>query len=81
MNIAILKSKIDLIITDIEMPNLNGWDFVKQIREVNSKIPVIAISSRITSKDEERGERSGFNCFVDKGNQEKVTEAILNCVG
>ena len=72
---------LKFIITDIEMPNLNGWDFVKQIREVNSKIPVIAISSRITSKDEERGERSGFNCFVDKGNQEKVTEAILNCVG
>jgi two-component system chemotaxis sensor kinase CheA len=72
---------LKFIITDIEMPNLNGWDFVKQVREVNSDIPVIGISSRITSKDEERGERSGFNCFVDKGNQEKVTAAILSCVG
>jgi two-component system chemotaxis sensor kinase CheA len=71
---------VKFIVTDIEMPNLNGWDFVKQVREKNTEIPVIGISSRITTKDEERGERSGFNCFVDKSNQEKMTEAILSCV-
>ncbi|WP_127716513.1 chemotaxis protein CheW [Halobacteriovorax sp. HLS] len=72
---------LKLIVTDIEMPNLNGWEFIKKVRETNPNIPVIGISSRITSKDEERGERNGFNCFIDKSNQEKMTEAILNCVG
>jgi len=75
------NSDLKLVITDLEMPNLNGWELIKRIRESDSEIPVVAMSSRITSIDEDRSERSGFNKFVDKTNQEKVAEAILSCVG
>lgn len=75
------NSDLKLVITDLEMPNLNGWELIKHIRESNSELPVVAMSSRITSVDENRSERSGFNKFVDKTNQEKVAEAILSCVG
>ena len=35
------KSKIDAIVSDINMPNLNGIDMVKEIRAINEEIPII----------------------------------------
>jgi len=35
------KSKIDAIVSDINMPNLNGIDMVKEIRTINEDIPII----------------------------------------
>ncbi|OUR93452.1 hypothetical protein A9Q84_18435 [Halobacteriovorax marinus] len=75
------NADLKLVITDLDMPNLNGWELVKHIRETNPDIPVVAMGSRISNIDEERSERSGFNKFVDKTNQEKVAAAILSCVG
>jgi len=40
-----LNSNIDIIITDYDMPNLNGLDMTKMIREVNQEIPIILVSS------------------------------------
>ncbi|SFK99648.1 Two-component response regulator, YesN/AraC family, consists of REC and AraC-type DNA-binding domains [Paenibacillus sp. 1_12] len=34
----------DLVLTDVSMPNLNGLELVKKIREVNSQIPIIILS-------------------------------------
>lgn len=36
-----MKDKIDLVLTDIKMPKLNGIDMIKGIREINKEIPVI----------------------------------------
>lgn len=40
-----LNSDIELIITDMEMPEMNGVDFAKEIKASNSKLPVIMLSS------------------------------------
>ncbi|MDX1808201.1 MAG: response regulator transcription factor [Sulfurospirillaceae bacterium] len=37
--------KIDIIITDIDMPKLNGISLVKKIRQQNTKIPIIVLSA------------------------------------
>lgn len=37
--------KIDLIISDINMPKINGFEFINKFNEFNSKIPVILMSS------------------------------------
>jgi len=39
------KYKPDLILTDINMPRLNGLDFIKKIRETNTDIPIIIYSA------------------------------------
>ena len=36
-----LKNKIDIIITDIQMPKMNGLEMSKRILEINPKIPII----------------------------------------
>ena len=43
--LAILTAEsIDLIITDLVMPKMDGVDFVKQLREIKSDLPVIVVS-------------------------------------
>ncbi len=39
------NSSIDIIITDINMPKMNGIDMIKKIKEINNNIPVLIISA------------------------------------
>lgn len=40
----------DIILTDIHMPNLNGIEFVKKVRESNRHIPVVMITAHTDKK-------------------------------
>ena len=44
------SNSINLIITDINMPKLNGLEMTKKIRESNSNIPIIALSAHNESQ-------------------------------
>lgn len=50
-----------LIISDVMMPNMNGFDFVKEIRETNKDIPILFI----TAKDEFEDKLIGFSVGAD----------------
>jgi DNA-binding response OmpR family regulator len=39
------SEKIDIILTDYQMPNMDGYAFVKEIREIDKKIPIIILSN------------------------------------
>lgn len=39
------NNHIDVIFTDYVMPKLNGYELIKKIREVNSKIPIVTLTS------------------------------------
>ena len=42
---------IDLIISDINMPNMNGWELCQKIRAVNLDIPIILISGHFDTDE------------------------------
>ena len=52
---------IDLIVLDVMMPRMDGWQTCKQIREY-SKVPIIML----TAKSDERDELQGFDLGVDE---------------
>lgn len=58
----------DFVVTDIEMPLMNGYELTKKIKDTPSlaKIPVIIVSSTSSKKDMERGFLSGANAFLVK---------------
>ena len=44
------KLSLDLIVTDLEMPNLDGISMIKEIRSYNSDIKIIVVSSIVNSQ-------------------------------
>ena len=59
------RKTIDLIILDIMMPGLNGWEVCRKIRE-SSNVPVIMLSARSEEFDELTGYESGADDYVTK---------------
>jgi len=60
------KEKYPLIITDLDMPGLDGVELCKQIKKNDSKSIVYALSGYITDYDTEDLEKSGFDGYLYK---------------
>lgn len=74
------SNSFDLILTDIQMPNMDGFEFVKQITPTISQ-PIIAITGR-TDIDDSVYIKAGFKAIIRKPyvpkNLLKVIDSILN---
>ncbi len=68
----------DLVVTDIEMPNLDGLGFAKQIRADSrfSHLPIVAVTSLAGEEDIERGNQAGVNDYQIKLDREKLIASI-----
>lgn len=66
----ILEPGIDIILLDLVLPNYDGFDILKKIREgeTTKKIPVIIFSNLSESKDVEKATGLGINKFMVKSN-------------
>jgi len=62
------RTRYDLIITDINMPDVNGLELIHFIRksEQYKKTPLVIISTQATERDIERGRRLGADAYVPK---------------
>jgi two-component system chemotaxis sensor kinase CheA len=60
--------KADLIITDIQMPRMDGFELLEALKADSqlNRIPVIVVSSLESAKDQERGLLLGANAYVVK---------------
>jgi len=63
---SVLSDRPDLVISDVQMPHMDGFDFVAALRADRSvsDIPVIMLTSEV--EWEERGKRLGANDYVTK---------------
>jgi two-component system chemotaxis sensor kinase CheA len=82
-DLLLSNNTIQLMITDIEMPEMNGWELTEKVRASGAKfsrIPIIAVSSKHSNLDKDKGVKSGFNEQVEKMDrlalQKKITEYI-----
>ncbi len=65
--IALFESqKVDLIITDIMMPHVDGISLVKEVRSSNPNIPIIMLTALDNIKDKEESFMSGADDYVVK---------------
>lgn len=77
IKIAQENQEIDLILMDIKMPNLNGYEAYTKIREFNTQIPIIAQTSYSFPEEIERIKQIGFSDFISKPlNKEKLLELV-----
>ena len=72
----------DVIISDIEMPGMNGFEFAAAVRADGrwQVIPLVALSSHATDKDFERGREVGFTDYVAKFDRDSLLETLAQTV-
>lgn len=59
-------SYIDLIITDIMMPKIDGYEFVKEIREAKYMMPILMVTAKSTLNDKRQGFSLGADDYMVK---------------
>ena len=69
--------KFDLLILDIMMPLLNGFDLCKAIREI-SNIPIIILTARADDDDEVMGYDLGADDYITKPFSPKILVATVS---
>ena len=78
------EKDIDLIILDVMMPRMDGWQVVKEIREY-SRVPIIMLTARGEERDELAGFELGVDEYISKTFSPKIlvarVEAILRRSG
>ncbi len=63
---AIFDKKYDLLLLDIRVPKMDGFELVKYVREANIDMPIIILTSLTDIKDLSRGYTLGCNDYIRK---------------
>ena len=69
----------DVAVTDIEMPDMDGYQFAEALRDDprTVELPVIALSSQISADSVERGRQAGFHDYVAKFDRQGLIAALM----
>ena len=60
------KTTFDLIISDIMMPGIDGFEFARNVRELNEDIPILFMTARDDIASKQRGFRIGVDDYMVK---------------
>ena len=82
---AMLDNMIDLIISDIMMPGIDGFEFAKTVRDINKTIPIMFMTARDDMDAMKKGFRAGIDDYMVKPiNMDELVlrvEALLRRAG
>ena len=79
MDIFYEEKDIALIILDVMMPRMDGWQVCREIRE-SSKVPVIMLTARSEERDELQGFELGVDEYISKPFSPKILVARVNAI-
>ncbi|EET60782.1 response regulator receiver domain protein [Marvinbryantia formatexigens DSM 14469] len=60
------KEHIDLVVLDIMMPKMDGYEFTKTIRETNDALPILMVTAKQDAADEKQGFLVGTDDYITK---------------
>ena len=60
------EKKFDMVLTDLEMPGMSGWEVCKSIKKIKSSTPVGMITGWGLEVDESKKEESGLDFIITK---------------
>lgn len=78
---ACLTDDYDIILMDIDMPRMNGWEATIEIRRKNIDIPIIAVTAYSEESFRKKSFEVGMNEFLSKPyNKEEIYQTVLQHV-
>jgi len=73
-------NEVDVVLSDIGLPDRNGYDFIAEARQRTPNMTAIAVSAYFTAADQQRGHEAGFDMYfakpVDLATLERVLERM-----
>jgi len=71
-------AEFDLIISDIEMPGMSGFEFAEKVRSGGAwkEVPLMALTSHQAPRDLERGREVGFTDYIGKFDRDALLESV-----
>jgi two-component system, chemotaxis family, sensor kinase CheA len=82
---ALQTERFDLLVSDIEMPNLDGIGLTQRIRATPTllRLPVILVTARAGADDRARGLQAGADAYISKGDfrQSELLDALYRLLG
>ena len=79
VNIFCSTTGIDLIILDVMMPKMNGWQACKEIRNI-SKVPIVMLTAKSEEQDELLGFELGVDEYISKPFSPKILTARVEAI-
>ncbi|MGC8767904.1 response regulator [Calditerrivibrio sp.] len=71
--LAFLQNKFDIIVTDVYMPEMDGIEMIKKIRQVDLEVPIVVI----TSSDDINDMKELLNLGIGRFIQKPITKSML----
>jgi len=72
---------VSLVLTDLEMPKMNGYELTKNIKKINPGMPVVMLTSRDGEEDRLMGLEAGVDEYLTKMNKDELIYAIKRFIG
>ncbi len=79
MNLFYENQNISLVILDVMMPKMDGWQVCREIRQ-SSKVPIIMLTARSDERDELRGFELGVDEYISKPFSPKILVARVTAI-
>jgi CheY-like chemotaxis protein len=77
-------NEVDVVLSDIGLPDRNGYDFIAEARQRTPNLTAIAVSAYFTAADQQRGNEAGFDMYfakpVDLAGLQRVLERMSSPV-
>jgi len=78
--LKIKSERFDLLMLDAWLPKLDGFEFCRQIREVDSRTPILFYSGAAYDTDKDKAFAAGASAFVSKPDVEGLIETMLDLI-
>ncbi|GBD45062.1 Chemotaxis protein CheA [bacterium HR40] len=73
--------RFDVVVSDLEMPGMDGFALAETCRARGLRLPLIALSSRAAPEDRSRSRAAGFDAHVAKLDRAQLFETVARLVG
>ena len=66
VKICEINNNIDLVLMDIRIPGIDGYEATRRIKDINQDLPVISQTAYAMTEDEEKSKNAGCDAYISK---------------